>query len=94
MKGYWIVKGDVTNPEGFKNYTALTPDVIAKFDGKFLVRAGEHKVVEGESRTRNTVIEFPSYQKAMECWESQDYQEAKKQRLGHANFDIVIIQGQ
>lgn len=93
MKGYWIVKGDVSNFEGFKEYTDLTPDIITVFGGKFLIRAGKHEVVEGTSRSRNTIIEFPSYEQAMKCWYSAEYQEARKKRLAHSDVDIVVVEG-
>lgn len=92
-KGYWIVRADVTSPEKFKEYASRTPAALEKFGGKFLVRAGEFTLVEGDTRSRNSVIEFPSYQAAIDCWESEDYQSARKLRLGGAELDIVIIEG-
>lgn len=93
MKGYWIVKGEISNLEGFKQYTDVTPDIISKFGGRFIIRAGKNEIVEGNSKTRNTVIEFPSYQDALSCWHSEEYKAAKKLREGHAEFDIVVIEG-
>ncbi|AWB68183.1 DUF1330 domain-containing protein [Saccharobesus litoralis] len=92
-KGYWIVRADVTDMEKFKQYIAKTPAALAKFGGNFLARAGTHEVVEGSTRSRNSLIEFPSYQAALECWQSDDYQQARALRLGGAQLDIVIIEG-
>lgn len=92
-KGYWLVRADITDPEKFKAYAAKTPGAIEKFGGKFLVRAGESMLVEGSTRSRNTVIEFPSYQSAIDCWESEEYQNAKVFRVGGAELDIIIIEG-
>lgn len=92
-KGYWIVQSDVSNAEQFKEYLARTPAAITKYEGKFLIRAGNSKVVEGASRSRNTVIEFPSYELAMACWNSEEYQTAREFRLGAAELDIVVIEG-
>ena len=92
-KGYWIVRAEVTNPEQFKEYTSRTPDALAQYGGKFLVRAGDTTLAEGTCRPRNVVIEFPSYQHALDCWESSAYQQARQYRSNAASFDIVIIEG-
>ncbi len=92
-KGYWIVRADITDAEKYKEYAAKAPLAVAKFGGKFIVRAGESILVEGATRSRNTLIEFPSYQAAIDCWESPAYQDAKKLRLNAGDLDIVIIKG-
>lgn len=92
-KGYWIIRADVTDPEKFKSYAAKTPAVVEQFGGKFLIRAGESMLVEGSGRARNTVIEFPSYQSAIDCWKSEEYQNVKMLRIGAAELDIVIVEG-
>jgi uncharacterized protein (DUF1330 family) len=92
-KGYWLVRADITDPEKFKAYAAKTPAAVEQFGGRFLVRAGESMLVEGSTRSRNTVIEFPSYQSAIDCWKSEEYQNAKMLRVGGAELDIVIIEG-
>jgi uncharacterized protein (DUF1330 family) len=93
MKGYWIVSADVTDLDKFKQYAANTPAVLNKFEGQFLARAGEFAAVEGNARSRNTIIEFPSYQQALDCWHSAEYQEVRDIRLGGAELGIVIVQG-
>ena len=66
---------------------------FAKYGARFLVRGGTYRVAEGGARARNVVIEFPSYQAALECWDSSEYQAAKAERDGHAVADIIIIEG-
>lgn len=92
-KGYWILRADVFDIEKFNEYASRTPEVLAKFGGKFLVRAGRYEVVEGQSRSRNVIIEFPSYESAIACWNSHEYQNAKTYRLGAAELDVVVIEG-
>ncbi len=58
-----------------------------------VVRAGKSESVEGSSRARNVVIEFPDYATALACYRSPEYQENMKLRLPHATADIVIIEG-
>ena len=57
------------------------------------VRAGRFEIPEGKSRSRNIVIEFPTYQAALDCWKSPEYQEALKLRVPVSTIDLVIIEG-
>ncbi|SFC71697.1 Uncharacterized conserved protein, DUF1330 family [Polaromonas sp. OV174] len=92
-KGYWIARVDVTDPEKYKAYIAANAEPFRKFGAKFLVRAGQFENPEGLSRTRNIVIEFPSYQAALDCWQSPEYQDAIKLRLPVSTIDLVVIEG-
>lgn len=92
-KGYWIAHVDVNNADAYKNYVASNGVAFAKFGGRFLVRGGPFQSVEGASRSRNVVIEFPSYQAALECWNSPEYKAAKAKQEGGATADIMVIEG-
>lgn len=92
-KGYWIGRVDVQDPEAYKAYAAANAVPFAKYGARFVVRGGSFEAVEGDSRARNVVIEFPSYQAAMDCWNSPEYQDAKAKRDGHAVADIIVIEG-
>lgn len=91
-KGYWIARVDVADPERYKAYVAANAKPLHEFGAKFLVRAGQYENPEGSSRTRNVVVEFPSYQAALDCWRSPSYQEAVKLRQSVSTVDIVIIE--
>jgi uncharacterized protein (DUF1330 family) len=92
-KGYWIARVDVSDPERYKAYVAANAGPLKKYGARFLVRSGQFENPEGSSRTRNVVIEFPSYQAALECYKSAGYQEAVKLRLPVSTVDIVVIEG-
>ena len=92
-KGYWIARVDVTDPEQYKLYVAANAAPFAKFGARFLVRAGRFEGVEGQSRSRNVVIEFPSYQVALDCWNSPEYQSIVKLRLPAATADVIVVEG-
>ncbi len=92
-KGYWIVRVDIRDMEKYKAYIAANAKPFREFGGRFLVRAGTYETVEGSSRSRNAVIEFPSYQAALDCWRSPDYQAAIRLREPVSTADVVIIEG-
>ena len=92
-KGYWIVHVDIADQEKYKAYVAAIAEPFKKHGARFLVRAGRFENPEGTSRTRNIVIEFPTYQAALDCWYSPEYQAAIKLRLPVSTIDLVIIEG-
>ena len=92
-KGFWIARIDVTDPERYKEYVAANAQPLRKYGARFLVRAGRFEIPEGSTRSRNVVIEFPSYQAALDCWNSPEYQEAIKLRQPVSTGDLVIIEG-
>jgi uncharacterized protein (DUF1330 family) len=92
-KGYWIARVDVTDPERYKTYIAANAQPLKKYGARFLVRAGRFENPEGSTRSRNVVIEFPSYQAALDCYQSPEYQEAIRLRQAVSTGDIVIIEG-
>ena len=92
-KGYWIVRVDVADPEKYKAYIAANAEPLNKYGARFLVRAGRFENPEGTSRARNAVIEFPTYQAAIDCWHSAQYQQALKLRQAVSTADLVIIEG-
>lgn len=92
-KGYWIARVDVTDPEGYKAYVAANAEAFKKYGAHFLVRAGRFERLEGSSRSRNVVIEFPSYQAALDCWKSPEYQAAMKLRLPVSTADVLVVEG-
>jgi uncharacterized protein (DUF1330 family) len=92
-KGYWIGRVEVSDLEQYKLYVAANALPFQKYGARFLVRGGQFENPEGESRTRNVVLEFPSYQAALDCWHSPEYQAAIKLREAVSTIDLVIIEG-
>jgi uncharacterized protein (DUF1330 family) len=92
-KGYWIARVDVHDPEGYKQYLAANAAALKKYGGRFLVRGGRFECPEGSARQRNVVLEFPSYEVAVECWYSPEYQQAIACRTPYSQGDFLIIEG-
>ena len=92
-KGYWIAHVDVTDPEAYKGYVAANADAFGKYGAKFLVRAGDDTLMEGTLKSRHVVIEFESYQQALDCYNSPEYAHAKSFRGDASEGDLVIVEG-
>ncbi len=92
-KGYWVARIDVADLDKYKLYVAANAKPFAEFGARFLVRSGRFEAPEGTSRSRNVVIEFPSYQAALDCYRSPAYQDAMKLRLPVSTGDLLIVEG-
>jgi uncharacterized protein (DUF1330 family) len=94
MTAYVIVETDVTDPEQYEQYKAASPAAIAAGGGRFLVRGGEHVVLEGDWQPpRLVMLEFEDLEAVRRWYESDAYQAAKKLREGAARFRAVAVEG-
>ncbi|PBP37927.1 DUF1330 domain-containing protein [Pseudomonas syringae] len=95
MKAYWIAHVDVTDPQQYSEYTQRAPAAFELFGGRFLARGGRSEALEGRDAPQRTVIiEFESYEKALACYRSPEYQHAMSHRQGASKAEIVIVEGQ
>ena len=92
-KGYWIANSDVSDMEGLMKYRAANREVMTKYGAKFLVMHGPQIVEEGEYRSKQTLVEFPSYKDAVDCFNTQEYHDAAKLRHAVAEGAMVIVEG-
>ncbi len=92
-KGYWIAHVDIRDPERYKDYVATARPAFERFGAKFLARGGAHEIVEAPGRARNVIIEFESLAAAKDCYNSPEYQAARKIRQSVADGEIVLVEG-
>lgn len=92
-KGYWIARVDVRDAERYKDYVATAKPAFERFGANFLARGGHFTELEGPTRARNVVIEFPSPQAAVDCYNSPEYQAAAKIRQEVADAEMVVVEG-
>ena len=75
MKGYWVsLYTKIENQENLKKYAETVTPIIKSFGGVPLVRGGKNKTYEGDNFLRTVIWEFPSYDRAIECHNSNEYQ--------------------
>ncbi len=92
-KGYWIAHVTVTNPDEYAEYVRLDTPVVERFGGSFIVRGGRSETPESPQKDRHVVVEFPDYESALACYNSDDYQTAAAIRMAHSDSDIMIVEG-
>ena len=95
MPAYWVARAKITNPTAYKKYTDRVPEIIKRHGGKVLARGGRYRIMEGpEDFHRFVVIEFPTLEQAVTCFESPEYQEAAGfRRTGGGVVENVIVEG-
>ena len=95
MPAYWVARSRIDDPVQYKKYTDLVPAIIARHGGKVLARGGKFRVMEGPDTFRRfVVIEFPTFEQAVACFESPEYQEAAAHRkAGGGVVENVIVDG-
>lgn len=94
MAAYVIVLVEITDRDRFGEYLKETPRVMEKFGGRYVARAGETVVLEGEAGgARVVLMEFPSIEKAKEWYASEEYREIRSLREGAATGTIIAVQG-
>jgi uncharacterized protein (DUF1330 family) len=94
MVAYVLAEVEVTNPEGYKEYTTLVPATIAKYGGRFLARGSEHHVLEGDwPQLRRVLIEFPSADAAKRWFASPEYAKPLAMRRANSRGRLILLEG-
>jgi len=94
MTAYLIANIEVTDPAMFERYRAAVPAVIAAHGGRYLVRGGPTREVEGRMPLHRLVIlEFPSMAALQGFYDSAEYAPLLKLRLDSTNSDVVFAEG-
>ena len=94
MPGYIIARVKVTDTDKYWGYLKVTPAIVAKYGGKFIIRGGEKVTLEGAPiEDRIVVIEFPNLEKAKAWYNSKEYQDARNLREGAAEASFCAVDG-
>jgi len=93
-KAYIYVEMTIHDPERFKAYTALSAPAVHAAGGSYPVAGVKPEVLEGSfAADRVVLVAFPSLERARAFYHSAAYQAAKMQRLGAADFKMLLLEG-
>ena len=76
-----------------KKYAVKATAAIDKYSGKFLVRGGKNITLEGKNSPRTVIVEFPTFEGAEKCYNSDEYQEAHSILKDSVKRNLQIIEG-
>lgn len=90
-KGYWVASLDVKDEADYAEYRKRNAKVFAQYGGRFLVRGGVPGASIGKKRSHIVVIEFSTYEAALACFNSLEYQAAKAYLSRGTNISLVVL---
>jgi uncharacterized protein (DUF1330 family) len=95
MAAYVISEVEIVNEDAANQYKQFAAASIAAYGGRYLVRAAQAEVVEGEpTRRRIVIVEFPSTQQLRKWCASPEYAEALKYRGAALERRLMFVEGE
>ncbi|MCG6903669.1 MAG: DUF1330 domain-containing protein [Rhodobacter sp.] len=92
MPAYWIARSRINDPVAYKRYTDLVPGIIARHGGKVLARGGKYQIMEGpEKFQRFVIIEFPTLEAGVACFQSEEYDAAARHRRENGAGEVETV---
>jgi uncharacterized protein (DUF1330 family) len=93
-KAYLVGHITVTNPQAYTTYAEQVPKTIEAYGGKYLVRGGTMRVLEGQPQDgRHVVIEFADRETAQAWYSSDAYQAIIQHRTNNSTGTLLLIDG-
>lgn len=99
MPAYMIVTAKIKDRDAFINgYGMAAGKLVEQFGGKYVLRGPGAELLEGEFGAENAggvsmvISEWPDKAAVHAFWNSTEYGEAKKLRLGLADVQVVVIE--
>jgi uncharacterized protein (DUF1330 family) len=97
-KAYVVAEIQVSNPEGYADYRALSTASVAQYGGVWLARGGQRIQCEGgdaqhNENWRTVVVEYPSLEQAHAWYNSPEYTRAREIRQAHSIGRLFIVEG-
>ncbi len=94
MAAFIIFEVDVKDPERYAKNRDLIQPTLEPYGGRFIVRGGRVECLEGSwNPSRLVIVEFPSAEKAMEWWSSEEYRPAKQVRQETTDTEMILVDG-
>jgi uncharacterized protein (DUF1330 family) len=94
MAYYVIFDVTIHDLPKYQEYMAKIKPVLEAAGGRYLVRGGQHTVLEGDwMPTRLVVLEFPSSTAAQTFYVSPAYASLKAMRMAASSANIVGVEG-
>ena len=94
IKCYIVAEIEVHDSAGFESYRAAVAPMISDAGGRYVVRGGAVRQLEGDAPNRRMVIiEFPSLKMAETFWNSEEYRAVAALRHNSSHSRIYMIEG-
>lgn len=93
-KGYLVVcYRKILDKQKLKTYAELAPRAMLPRGARILARDGRVEAFEDGLAERTILVEFPSFEEAIEAYKSPEYQEAVAALGDGAIRDFRVVEG-
>ena len=94
MAGYWVVRGSAIKDEAAaKEYVSLWLPIGQRYGAEVIAGKGAIDIREGANYPRQLVIRFPSFEKAVKCYEDPEYEKAMAFARLAFDRELSILEG-
>ena len=94
MKAYWIANyTDIKDYERLKKYAVKAKEAVEKYSGRILARSANNITLDGREMVRVALAEFPDIEAAKNCYNSEEYIEARQHLENNAKREHIIFEG-
>ena len=94
LKGYWIATyKKIEDKEKLNEYAEKATPIIKSYGGSAIVRGGKYQLIDGDEFIRTVIWEFPSFEKAIKCHDSKDYQKMWEIAKKTCERNLHIVEG-
>ena len=93
MKAYWVANyTEIKDAERLKKYALKATEAVEKYSGKILARSANNITLEGREMVRVALAEFPDIETARNCYDSEEYVEARKHLENNVVREHIIFE--
>ena len=94
MKAYWVANyTEIKDAEKLKKYAAKAKEAVEKYSGRILARSANNITLDGREMVRVALAEFPDIESAKNCYNSEEYVEARKHLENNVIREHIIFEG-
>ena len=94
MKAYWVANyTEIKDTERLKKYATKAKEAVEKYSGRILARSANNVILEGREMVRVALAEFPDIETAKNCYNSEEYVEARKHLENNVVREHIIFEG-
>ena len=95
MTAYMVILAEIQDMQSFRAYGEQAAKLVEQFGGEYIVRgARRSECLEGDwpDETKVVISKWPSFDAAKTFWNSPEYAEAKKLRLGNSTVRVRLVE--
>ena len=94
MKAYWVANyTEIKDTERLKIYAVKAKEAVEKYSGRILARSANNITLDGREMVRVALAEFPDIEAAKNCYNSEEYVEARKYLENNVIREHIIFEG-